>query len=173
MGWLRIIAVSAGVMGVGLLGVLSYGATLPTVWTVEVSRTLPVPPAAVLPQLHSAPRLVAWFAPPEGGGTILFGPEQGPGGGWTWDTAETNGRFEITGADDRGVTYAMSMENDWSQASGEVRVAADGDGARVTWRDSGDIHMWPVGGLMARLMESMLSQHFESALARLERQVGG
>ncbi|MCK6529914.1 SRPBCC family protein [Myxococcota bacterium] len=168
--------VVGAVAGVGLLGAVGlvlYARTLPTRWRVEVAETIAASPQDLFPLLDSPKEWPAWLAG-DGQGMeeakyTYFGPERGPGAGYTWEAPKTEGRMTITEADPAtGIAYEMSMEGDAAPAWGSLRFAPEGDGLRLTWIDEGDLGGLVVGGLLVGTMEASLSTHFRAAATKLK-----
>lgn len=172
----RTAVVVGAVVGTALLGgvgLVQYARTLPTRWHVEVTETIAASPEDLFPLLDSPRAWTTWIVG-DGEGMeeakyTYFGPERGPGAGYTWDAPKTEGRMAITEADPAtGIAYEMTMEGDAAPAWGSMRFAPEGDGLRLTWIDEGDLGGLVVGGLFVGTMETSLSTHFRAAAAKLK-----
>lgn len=152
-------------------GGLGYGATQPSTWHVERSRTIDAAPADVLALLEDMEAWPKWAGGEEAdapGTTYTWGAtKRGVGASYSWKSDGSSGTIALTRVDAEGVAYEMVMEASETPAKGTLRLAPDGAGTKVTWTDDGDFGMGPVGGLMAPMMEQALGPHFEGGLERL------
>jgi uncharacterized protein YndB with AHSA1/START domain len=98
------------------------------------------------------------------------GPESGSGAGWSWKSAsEGSGRMTFTAAEPgRQVAYELFFPDFDSTSKGEVRLAAEGGGTRVTWTMNGDMGGNPLMRWMALAMDGMVGKDFEAGLANLK-----
>lgn len=162
----------AGALAAGLLA--AYGSTLPTTWSVERKVDIAAMPEDVFPLLNSPARWKEWAAGdgPEAGqmNFTTFGPAEGVGAGYKWDSPGSFGEMTLTESDPAtGVRYAMKMERSQSPAAGSLHYAVRGDHLELVWHDEGDLGMWPIGGYFVGMMNEQLGRHVEGALGLLKK----
>jgi uncharacterized protein YndB with AHSA1/START domain len=99
-----------------------------------------------------------------------FGPASGAGAGWSWKSAsEGDGKMTFSAADPpRRVAYELYFPDFGTTSVGEIVLAPEGSGTRVTWTMNGDMGSNPLMRWMALLMDGMVGEDFEGGLANLK-----
>jgi uncharacterized protein YndB with AHSA1/START domain len=170
MRWL--IRIAAGLVVVVLLVVLG-GVFVPDTWRVERSAVIDAPPERIYP-LVAAPRRwqewAMWNRRDPAMATTFFGPAQGAGAGWQWDSkTEGRGRMTLLSADPaRGFTYSLYFPDYGTTSTGDIRFEAQGGSTKVTWTNAGSIGRNPLLHYMAHFMDRMVGPDFEAGLANLK-----
>lgn len=162
---------ASALMALGVIGVVGYGYTLDPVWHVERSALIGASTADIHPYVESPANWKRWamgqMAADSGTKIETFGPEAGPGSGYSWEGTGSNGRLTLdSSAQATGVAYTMVMEGTDRPAHGSIRYAPEGEGTRVTWSDEGDFGK-PFGGFMVSVMAQQLGDHLDRSLATL------
>lgn len=168
---LRWVVALGAALGLVVAAVLAYGATQPTTWRVSVQQRIDAPPEVVHAWVIDLSTWPSWFAAPDPTGQTTYtvaGPGVGAGSSFAWKGNGSFGELTVqTATPGEGITYTLVMEASETNGYGSVRIEPDGDGSRVTWTDEGDMERFPVGGLMARMLEWGLEPHFGRALSEL------
>jgi uncharacterized membrane protein len=163
------------VLGLAALTVVVVGLLLPREWEVEQSVEITGDVAEIHALVSDAERWDAWmFDPSEDAELELEARGRGVGAEVAWSGAGSQGRITLLEADPAtGIAWEGRIERDEVNNHGSIRYEAIGDGVvRVTLTDTGTLP--PVfGGYFVLVMNSALSQHFGSALGRLEAVVEG
>jgi hypothetical protein len=171
----KLAGAAAAVLTLAAVGLVAYGSTRPTTWQVEVQRELPASPDKLRPFLACTGRYTEWMngvQDPDGVVVEVEGPPCGPGAIYRWSGNGGQGELKIVGEDDLPggafrIRYEMVLEAQRTPAAGWFSVEPRSGGAWVVWHDAGELGMGPVGGLFAPMMQKMLTEHFEVALAVL------
>jgi uncharacterized protein YndB with AHSA1/START domain len=170
MRWLKVVL---GVIVVFALGIVIVGFTLPSQYRVERSVVINAPPARIYP-LMASPRhwqvWTIWTHRDPKMNITYFGPNEGTGAGWRWDS-KTEGRGEMTfeNADpDHGLTYKLDFPDYNSTSTGEIVLVPEGAGTRVTWTNHGDVGHNPLMHYMAAGMDRLVGPDFEAGLQNLK-----
>lgn len=147
---------------------LGVGWLLPGTWSAERTLVLAAPPGAVYALADSPEGWKRWTPWPDSG-LVRAGPPRGAGARLSWDDEELgDGRFEIVEASpDSLVVYRVVVQEGTMFTDGTLRLAPEGDGTRVTWREQGDFGANPLMGYWARFMEHAQGAELEKALVRL------
>jgi hypothetical protein len=66
------------------------------------------------------------------------------------------------------LVYQLFFGDDAAPSTGELRLAPEGSGSRVTWTMSGDVGASPIGRWFALLAERFVGPDFEAGLANLK-----
>ena len=166
----RIAGIVLGALALALSVFLAIGLLLPGGWEVERDRFLPASPQEVYPWLVRAEAWGEWTPSPEEG-VELFGPEEGVGSGRRWDDpGYGEGEFVVTHATrNREVRYRVEVEGGAIVIHGRILLEAEGDGARLLWREEGDFGWNPILGYVAGRMNELQGAQLEASLTRLER----
>lgn len=98
------------------------------------------------------------------------GPPSGEGAAWSWQSAsEGNGRMTFTAAEpDRRVAYELFFPDFGTTSTGELTLAAEGDGTRITWSINGDMGSNPLMRWFALGADAMVGKDFAEGLAGLK-----
>jgi hypothetical protein len=166
----RILAFAFAGVGFLLLALLALGYLLPSEWSAERVRTFDAPPDAVLSYVDGARGWTLW-TPAPGSGVEYFGPDRGEGSGHRWDDpGYGQGEFRITSLEGSGeVGYRVDVEGGAIRIVGTVRVAPEGAGTRVVWREEGDFGWNPLLGYLAGRMNELQGAQMDASLDALAR----
>jgi hypothetical protein len=147
---------------------LLVGYLLPSNWHAEASAHLPLAPDALFPLIDSPEGWRRWTPWPESG-VERSGPARGAGASLAWDDAELGaGSFTILqAAEPSRVDYSVLVEGGSMTTAGTLTVAPEQGGARVTWREEGDLGWNPLMGYWALSMNRAQSQELAKGLDRL------
>lgn len=158
-------------LAVVLLAFLALGFLLPSEWSAQRSAWIDAPPDSVFPLVNSPAGWNEWTPWPDAGKAVE-GPESGVGASQLWDDPDYgSGRFTITASEaPKHMEYEVSVSGGLS-FFGEVDLAPDDGGTRITWREEGDFGWNPLLSYMARKMGNEQGGQFEEALARLKELV--
>ena len=101
------------------------------------------------------------------------GPASGAGAAWSWKSkSEGDGRMLFTAAEaGRRVAYELYFPDFDTTSGGDLTLAADGSGTRVTWTMHGDFGSNPLFRWMALFADGMIGKDFEAGLANLKSEV--
>lgn len=160
----KILATGAALLGLFLL----VGYLLPAAWEAEASRFVPAPPHAVFRYLDSPEGWRAWTLWPDSG-VERTGPERGEGASLSWDDRELgSGSFTLRRTSPPElVEYVVDVGDGAMRTEGVVTVAAESNGARVTWREEGHLGPNPLMGYWALSMGRAQTEELAKALGRL------
>ncbi len=156
-----------------MLITLCAGFLMPSHYAVERSAVIAAPPESVwtrMATLRTWGRWSAWTSRADP--TLAYtyaGPETGQGAVMRWTSRKMgDGALSIVGAvPAQSVDYELRMTGSDFTAHGHIRLAPEGGGTRVTWRDDGDLGGNPVYRLMGPMMDAMLGGAFERSLQGL------
>jgi uncharacterized protein YndB with AHSA1/START domain len=170
MKWIKRIAVVIGL----LIGVVVIGGWFisPT-FTVSRSVTVAAPADKVFALLvdpREWKRWTVWNRRDPGMEITYSGPPSGVGAGWAWTSAsEGSGRMTFTAVQPtQGITYELFFPDFGTTSTGDLRLAPEGAGTRVTWTMNGNMGSNPVFRWMTLAMDGMVGQDFEAGLANLK-----
>ncbi|NRF68011.1 SRPBCC family protein [Aquincola sp. S2] len=98
------------------------------------------------------------------------GPPSGTGAAWSWKSeSEGDGRMTFTEAvPGRHVAYELVFPDFGTTSNGEIEIAPDGAGSRVTWAMNGNMGSNPLFRWFALNADSMVGKDFEAGLANLK-----
>ena len=98
------------------------------------------------------------------------GPASGAGAGWAWQSkTEGDGKMTFTAADPgRRVAYELFFPDFGTTSTGDVTLAADGTGTRITWSMTGNMGSNPLMHWLALFGDRMVGPDFEAGLANLK-----
>jgi hypothetical protein len=127
-------------------------------------------PTSVLSYVDGARGWTLW-TPAPGSGVEYFGPDRGEGSGHRWDDpGYGQGEFRITSLEGSGeVGYRVDVEGGAIRIVGTVRVAPEGAGTRVVWREEGDFGWNPLLGYLAGRMNELQGAQMDASLDALAR----
>jgi len=164
-----VLASAAGLLTLFLV----VGWILPGTWAAQRSTVLDVPPSTLYPWVDSPAGWQRWTPWPDSG-VVREGPEHGVGARLAWDDEELGaGSFEIVVAvPDSLVRYKVVVQDGAMHTDGTLRLAPDGAGTRVDWREEGDFGKNPLMGYWARFMAHAQGAELEKALQRLGEVAG-
>jgi uncharacterized protein YndB with AHSA1/START domain len=99
-----------------------------------------------------------------------FGPASGAGAGWSWKSkSEGDGKMTFTAAEPgRQVVYELYFPDFGTTSRGDLTLAPEGTGTRVTWTMNGDMGANPLFRWFALNADSMVGKDFEGGLAGLK-----
>ena len=98
------------------------------------------------------------------------GPASGAGAGWAWQSkTEGDGKMTFTAAEPgRRVAYELFFPDFGTTSTGDVTLAAEGDGIRVSWSMTGNMGSNPLMRWLALFGDRMVGPDFEAGLANLK-----
>lgn len=157
------------VIGLGLLAFVVVGFILPGDWSTSRTRTVSAPPDVVFAYLTDLQRWTEWSTLGDIDGT-LSDPSSGAGASLSWDDPVWgDGVLRLTEVTStREVSYEVGVEDGSIQTRGRISVSGSGNGATVTWEESGDMGWNPLLSYFALGMERMQGQELEKNLDRLQ-----
>ncbi len=162
-------------LGVLVLGVLAYAATLPDEWHVKASAEIPASAESLflkIAKLNEWDQWTAWGREADPGAKREYGgPETGVGSMMSWDGEKIGkGRLEVVKFEPhREIAYHLWFDDSDTPSSGGFRFEPTGATTKVTWYDDGNMG----GNLMGRLfipsLEKMVTADFDKGLANLKK----
>ena len=98
------------------------------------------------------------------------GAASGAGAAWAWKSkGEGDGRMLFTAAEPgRRLAYELYFPEFDNTSGGDLSLAAEGAGTRVTWTMNGDFGSNPLWRWMALFADRMIGPDFEAGLANLK-----
>lgn len=153
-----------------IAAVFLVGAFLRSEWRVERSTVVAAPPARVhafVEDLERWPQFV--FRDPQA--QLVYGAtRKGAGARVTWTSQGAERVLSIVSSDPASVRFTMEQARTGDASAGEIRLAPEGTGTRVTWIESGDVGWNPVPRMMLpKVIEPLLSALRAEALGWLAR----
>lgn len=99
------------------------------------------------------------------------GPTSGVGAVWAWKSAsEGDGRMSFTVAEPgRRLGYDLYFPDFGTTSTGEITMAPDAGGTRVTWSMNGNMGSNPMFRWIALFADRMVGADFEGGLANLKQ----
>jgi uncharacterized protein YndB with AHSA1/START domain len=99
------------------------------------------------------------------------GAASGVGAVWAWKSAtEGDGRMSFTAAEPaRRLAYDLYFPDFGTTSTGEITLAAEGSGTRVTWSMAGNMGSNPVFRWIALFADRMVGKDFDEGLAQLKQ----
>lgn len=165
MGLMKLVIAGAAFL---LLAFLGVGFLLSGEWAAERERLVAAPPAAVLPWLEDLALWPEWSPMGQVDGALST-PSSGVGATLAWDDPQWGqGEFTLTEVGPEGVAYEVRVEDGALQTRGWIRLAAEGGGTRITWREEGDFGWNPLLSWFALGMERLQGTELEKSLDSLE-----
>lgn len=168
-----------GVLFVMALLFFIAGAFMDNHWRVEVSTIIDAPRDAIHPFVNvprQYPRWMGWNDAIDPSLRRSFdGPEAGVGATIAWEGRTMGrGRMRITeSSETAGVAWDEWIEASTANAHGSLSYdAIDDQHTRVTWTDVGELPR-PHGVYFKPMVQSALTQHFETALRYLKAAAEG
>jgi hypothetical protein len=171
---MRIVKWLLGIV-VGLAALLWVGGILlPSTFHVTRSALVGAPPAAVYPLVAEPRRWKDWgvWSRRDPAMQITYsGPASGAGAAWAWKSAsEGDGKMTFTAATpDQGVDFDLYFPDFGTTSKGEIRLAPEAGGTRVTWAMKGDMGSNPLLRWMTLFADGMVGADFEAGLANLKQ----
>jgi uncharacterized protein YndB with AHSA1/START domain len=170
MRWL--VRIAGGLVVVVVLVALA-GFFLPGTYRVERSAVISAPPERIY-ALVAAPKRwqewSMWNRRDPAMAMTFFGPAEGAGAGWSWDSkTEGKGKMTFLTADpEKGFTYELYFPDFNSTSTGDIRFVRQGDATHVTWTNAGSVGRNPLMHYMALFMDRMVGPDFDAGLANLK-----
>jgi uncharacterized protein YndB with AHSA1/START domain len=141
----------------------------------NVSRgiTIAAPPEKVFPLIANPRHWKQWSVWNQRDPDMAIsydGPESGNGAKWTWKSrSEGDGSMTFKNVEaNRSVGYDLYFPDFGTTSTGELRLAPEGGGTRVTWTMNGNMGSNPLFRWIALASDSMIGKDFEAGLARLK-----
>jgi uncharacterized protein YndB with AHSA1/START domain len=157
------------------LAVLMFGggALLPQQFTVSRSVVVNAAPDKVYSLVVSPRRWKDWSVWNQRDPAMQItysGAESGPGAVWSWKSAsEGDGKMTFVAAEPgRRLAYELYFPDFGTTSGGELRLAAQGLGTRVTWVMNGDMGSNPLYRWMTLFADGMVGKDFDAGLANLK-----
>ncbi|MEY3251714.1 MAG: hypothetical protein RL227_687 [Pseudomonadota bacterium] len=99
------------------------------------------------------------------------GAASGVGAVWAWKSAtEGDGRMSFTAAEPaRRLAYDLYFPGFGTTSTGEISLAAEGNGTRVTWSMAGNMGSNPMFRWIALFADRMVGKDFDEGLAQLQQ----
>jgi uncharacterized protein YndB with AHSA1/START domain len=172
---LKIIGIIAGVLVVGIIGVLAYATTAPDTFAVQRSIAIKAPPEKIFPLINELKTMNEWnpFAKQDPTIRLTYsGPASGKGAANSWDSdgSAGQGRLEITdSAPPSQVTMRLDMAKPMEGHNTIVfALQPQADGTQVTWSMTGAMSY--VAKVICTFvnMDRMIGGEFEKGLAELK-----
>lgn len=159
----------------GLVVVLAVGGMFLS-GTFQVTRsTVVAAPAEKIYPLVAEPRRwkdwSVWNQRDPGMAITYSGPESGVGAVWEWKSkSEGDGRMTFTAAEPgQRAAFELYFPDFGTTSKGELLLAPEGGGTRVTWTMNGDMGKNPLFRWMGLMMDGMVGKDFEAGLANLKK----
>jgi len=170
MKWLkRAVLAVLGIIAV----LLVVGMLLPSGFKVQRSIVVNAPASRIYPMIAEPRRWKEWAVWNRRDPAMQMqysGAESGAGAKWNWQSAtQGNGVMEFTAAvPDKRVDYALSFPDLGMTTRGQLRLAPDGAGTRVTWTNEGDMGSNPINRYFGLVMDRLVGPDFEAGLENLK-----
>ena len=176
---LKIIGIIAGVLAVGVIGVLAYATTVPDTFRVQRSVSIKAAPEKVFPLINELKSMNEWnpFAKQDPTIRLTYsGPPAGKGAANDWDSdgKAGKGRLEITDSTRPSqVTMRLDMEKPMeghNTVAFALEPQAQGAdvGTQVTWSMTGPMPYIAKVICTFVSMDRMIGGEFEKGLAALK-----
>jgi uncharacterized protein YndB with AHSA1/START domain len=172
---LKIIGIIAGVVAIGVIGVLAYAATLPDTFRVQRSVSIKAPPDKVFPFINNLKTMNEWnpFAKQDPTIRLTYsGPAGGKGAANDWDSdgQAGKGRLEITeSAPPSQVTMRLDMIKPMEGHNAIVfALQPQSGGTNVRWAMSGEYNFITKVVALLFNMDRMIGGEFEKGLSDLK-----
>jgi uncharacterized protein YndB with AHSA1/START domain len=149
------------------------GLALSPTFSVVRSTVIAAPPEKVYPLIAQTRRWKDWGAWNRRDPAMRIsysGPDSGVGAVWEWkSSSEGDGRMTFTAAEPgQRVAFDLYFPDFGTTSKGELRLAADGAGTRVTWTMNGDLGRNPLVRWMTLFMDRLVGKDFDAGLANLK-----
>lgn len=163
---LGIVVVLAAVLLVG-------GWLLSPRFTVTRSIAVAAPPAkvyALVVDPREWKRWTVWNQRDPAMEITYAGPPAGVGAAWAWKSrSEGDGRMTFTAAEpDRRLGYELFFPDFGTTSAGDISLAPEGGGTRVSWTMNGDMGRNPLFRWFALFADRMVGKDFDAGLANLK-----
>jgi uncharacterized protein YndB with AHSA1/START domain len=170
MRWLKRAVLAVAVLAAVFLGV---GLVLPSGFKVQRSVTIAAPPDKVYAFIADPRQWKAWSAWNRRDPAMQVqyaGAASGTGAQWSWQSrTEGNGAMEFVAAEPgERVAYLLTFPDMGMRSKGELRLAPEAGGTRVTWINEGDMGRSPVNRWFGLFMDRLVGPDFEQGLAGLK-----
>ena len=159
---------------VGLLVLLvAIAFLLPSTYSAQRSTTINAPVEKVFPLIANQKEWKRWSVWNQRDPNMELsysGPESAAGSKWAWKSkSEGNGGMEWSAVEaNKRVGYILTMEG-MTPATGDLFVAPEGAGTKVTWTMKGDSGMNPMFRWFGLFMDKLIGPDFESGLKNLKK----
>ncbi|MCA0175478.1 MAG: SRPBCC family protein [Proteobacteria bacterium] len=159
---------------VALVAVLTVGGLmLPRTFEVQRSALMQAPPERIYPQIATPrhwPEWSVWNRRDPAMQIAYSGPEQGAGAVWSWKSkSQGDGTMTLTAAEPpHRVAYDLYFPDFDTTSTGELVLAPEAGGTRVTWTMTGDMGANPLYHWMPLVMGGAMRADFDAGLANLK-----
>jgi uncharacterized protein YndB with AHSA1/START domain len=152
---------------------LAAGFLLPATYSAQRSVTINAPVEKVFPLVANQKEWKRWSIWNQRDPAMQMtyaGPEAATGSKWNWKSkSEGNGGMEWSAVEtNKRVGFILTME-DMTPATGELTLAPDGAGTKVTWVMNGNAGMNPVFRWVGQFMDKLVGPDFEAGLNNLKK----
>jgi len=162
-------------LGIVILGVLVYAATLPDTFRVERSQTIAAPPEVVfdiLADFRQGKNWSPWDKLDPQMKQTFSGPDTGVGATYSWEGNDEvgKGKQKIIAADrpSKIVTDLHFIEPFEARNQAEYLIQSNAEGSEVTWAISGPQPYLSKVMCVFMDMDAMIGKDFESGLLSLK-----
>ncbi len=158
----------------GLVALLAVGGMLlPGTFKVSRSALVAAPAERIYPLVSEPRRWKDWsvWNQRDPAMSITYsGPASGAGAVWEWKSkSQGDGRMTFTAAEPgRRAAFELFFPDFGTTSTGELLLAPEGSGTRVTWTMNGDMGRNPLMRWMALMMDGMVGKDFDAGLANLK-----
>ncbi len=159
---------------VGLLVLLvAIAFLLPSSYSAQRSVTINAPSEKVFPLIANQKewkRWSVWNQRDPNMELAYSGPDAAAGAKWAWKSkSEGNGGMEWSAVEtNKRVGYILTMEG-MTPSTGDLFVAPEGSGSKVTWTMKGDAGMNPMFRWFGLFMDKLVGPDFEAGLKNLKK----
>jgi uncharacterized protein YndB with AHSA1/START domain len=170
MKWLKRVVLTVAAI-VALL--LVIGLLLPSGFKVQRSVVINAPASRIYPMIADPRQWKGWAVWNQRDPAMQMqysGPDTGTGAKWSWQSkTEGNGVMEFTAAvPDKHINYALSFPDMDMTSRGQLRLAPENGGTRVTWTNEGDMGSSPINRYFGLMMDRLVGPDFEAGLVNLK-----
>ncbi len=172
---LKIIAIIAAVLAVGIVGVLAYAATKPDIFTVQRTASIKAPPETIFPFINDFKQWGLWspYEKIDPAMKRTYGPKTaGPGATYAWDGNKNigSGSMEIL---DAPAPQKVSIKLDFTRPFEahnipEFTLVPSGETTNVTWSMRGPVPFFAKIIHVFMDMDKMVGSQFAEGLGNLK-----
>lgn len=176
---MRILIKLMGALALLVVLLVCVGWFLPAQYAVSRSVLFASPPEKIWPLIEQPREWARWSVWNQRDPAMKMrysGPERGTGAEWAWEsTSEGNGKMRFTAAESpRRLAYELEFADfEGGRNAGELVLAAEGAGTRVTWAMHGEMGGSPMLRWFGLFMDRLVGPDFEAGLLRLRALTDG